>query len=75
MGIAWGTGDLGLTDEMVSCRNRKYARLALCYCRSYSFLDYPVEDVLTLAAALAGLLLIGLLVDWLRKKIGRYPTS
>lgn len=42
---------------------------------SYSFLDYPVEDVFTLAAALAGLLLIGFLVDWLRKKTGRYPAS
>jgi len=41
---------------------------------SYSFLDYPVEDVFTLAAALAGLLVIGLLVDWLRKRTDRYPS-
>jgi hypothetical protein len=41
---------------------------------SYSFLDYPVEDVLTLVATLAGLLLMGLLVDWLRRKTGRYPA-
>ena len=41
---------------------------------SYSFLDYTVEDVFTLAAALAGLLLIGLLVDWVRKRTGRHPS-
>jgi len=42
---------------------------------SYSFLDYPVEDVFTLAAALALLLLIGFILDWLRKKKGKYPSS
>jgi len=41
---------------------------------SYSFMDYPVEDVFTMAAALTGLLVIGLLVDWLRKRTGRYPS-
>ena len=41
---------------------------------SYSFLDYPVEDVFTLAAALMGLLLIGFIVDWLRKRTGNYPS-
>jgi hypothetical protein len=41
---------------------------------SYSFLDYHVEDVFTVAAALAGLLVIGLLIDRLRKKTGRYPS-
>jgi len=41
---------------------------------SYSFLDYPVENVFTVAAILAGLLVIGLLIDWLRKKTGRYPS-
>ncbi len=33
-----------------------------------------MEDVFTLAAALAGLLVIGLLIDWLRKMTGRYPA-
>jgi hypothetical protein len=42
---------------------------------SYSFLDYPVEDVFTLAASLVGLLVIGFLIDWVRKKTGRYPNS
>jgi hypothetical protein len=40
---------------------------------SYSFLDYPVEDVFTLVAAVAGLLLMGFLVDWLRKKRAGTP--
>ncbi len=41
---------------------------------SYSILDYPVEDLSTLVVAVVGLLLIGFLVDWLRKKTGRYPS-
>ena len=40
---------------------------------SYSFLDYPVEDLSTLLVAVVGLLLIGFLIDWIRKKTDSYP--
>jgi len=42
---------------------------------SSSYLDYPVENLSTLVIAIVGLLLIGLLIDWIRKKTGRYPKS
>ena len=41
---------------------------------SSSYLDYPVENPSTLEVAVVGLLLIGFLIDWLRKKTNRYPT-
>ena len=41
---------------------------------SSSYLDYPVENLSTLVIAIVGLLFIGFLIDWLRKKTGRYPT-
>jgi len=41
---------------------------------SSSYLDYPVENLSTLVIAIVGLLLMGLLIDWIRKKTGRYPT-
>jgi len=40
---------------------------------SSSYLDYPVENPSTLEVAVVGLLLIGLLIDRIRKKTGRYP--
>ena len=40
---------------------------------SESIWEYPVESVFSLILVLAGLILVGLLIDQIRKKFGKYP--
>jgi hypothetical protein len=40
---------------------------------SESIWDYPVESVSSLILVLAGLILVGLIIDQIRKKFGKYP--
>ena len=40
---------------------------------SESIWKYPVESVSSLILVIAGLILVGLIIDLIRKKIGKYP--
>lgn len=49
------------------------ATLFITIMMSYPLWKHPVESVSSLIIMLAGLILIGFFIDWLRKKIGKYP--
>ena len=40
---------------------------------SDSYLNTSVEDLTTVIILIVGMFLLGLFIDWLRKKIGDYP--
>jgi len=40
---------------------------------SDSYLNTPVEDLTSVIILIVAMFLLGLFIDWLRKKVGDYP--